>query len=420
MAEKKGPVFGSSPSVLLQIDGGEDIGPLMQRFEWKSFINSGYVVRCLLDDGHWAILKDMHKDYLEKSRKEPTPIEWRIEWPGVSKTAKKLGFLTKLRATGIQLTGGLEFIGIDPPTFWLSAGNCDGSVYTGNVSEVIKQVIQRYAPSIESDIGETKDYNKNQWWQMRQDPKTFIMSLLDWSASVTNNKTNWIVASDDEKIIIKEQAEMEKDDFGLYSMNINQPGSQDIREFEFMGDNFITTTQTKLITQGISAVSGKYLDKITDINEEFVHVKDENTESKINADIDANKGYAKPSDSLNFDDGESSSGATSIMAVPELNAGEMGLVYEDWIDGRARNQFLRSLNLLTRLKIRVNGTADFDDSTKLGVSSLKIAWIDSESESFFMAGKWLIYGWHHVVTPGDWYTDVYLYRLDYDATAEKI
>jgi hypothetical protein len=366
----------------------------------------------------------MAQSYLKSGRKDPTEVKWTVGWPDQDPTEERIAYITDLDARGVQAGGSLEFVAVDPPSFLLNAGNADGSFYEGNVKSVIEEVITRYAPSIQPEIGDTDDFKQNKWWMMRQDPKTFIMSLLEWSSSVTQDRTNWIVASKDDKLIIKEQSKLEGKDFGVFTVNVITPGADDVRDFEFLADNFLTSFQTKLLTQGVSAVSEKYLDKVSDEEEDLIHVKDTNTSEKKNTQFGQDRGFKKPDDSpkkLNYDaEGGIMTGGTSIMAVPELNAGDMGVRYEKWIDGRARTQFLNMLKMVMRLKIRLDGDAEFDDSTKLGVSTCTIQWFDADGNNFFLSGRWLIYGWHHVATRRDWYTDLYLTRLDFDASAQVV
>lgn len=416
------PKVSHAPNLSLEIAGNEDISRLFTKFEWKSFLNGGYIIKASVYDPYWQGLRSIIEDYLKTARKEPTELKWSIEWATTDrKTEERTAILTDLYIPqGSQNGGNLEFVAIDPPSFFLNAGNCDGSSFEGKVSDVIRQVVNRYAPDISLDISETKDHDKNRFWMMRQDPKTFIMSMLDWSASITNDKTNWIVASSDNELIIKEQSEFDGEDFGIFSVNADSPSMNDVLEFDYLADSFITTLQTKLITQGISSTTEKYLDKKVDEDERFVFVKDENTSNKRNTGIGSDRGFTKPKDSLNFDDGQSASGGTSVIAIPELSGSELGIPYEQFIDGRARNRFLRMLSMVSRLKIRVNGNSDLDDSTKLGVSTCTLQWFDAEQMNFFLGGKWLIYGWHHVVSRNHWYTDMYLTRLDHDSSARSL
>ncbi len=112
--------------------------------------------------------------------------------------------------------------------------------------------------------------------------------------------------------------------------------------------------------------------------------------------------------------------ATSIIAVPEHSAGDVGIKYGDYIDGRARGLFLNMLGLVMRMRLRVTGEHKLDDSSKLGVSTLTVSWQDIDGEPYFLSGRWLIYGFHHIVSRDGWWTDIYIARLDHDASAKKI
>lgn len=405
------PKSTHKPIIELSIAGGPDIGFNMSRFEWASFVNGGYIVRGRIRDPYFNILKDLAtKGYLKEGREKETKVKFRLKWSAGDQTEERIAFMTTLNATGSNESGEIEFIAVDPPSFFLNEGTADGKAYKGSVSEVIQQVVSEYAASITLEITKTDDNKENIWYMMRQDPKTFIRSLLDWSAGVTPKKTHWIVASVDEKLIIKEQADLESKDYGVYHVNRNGTTGKDAISYELLADNFISPLQTKLITAGISAISGEYLDKISDSGENKVFVKDENTQNKVNVDITQAQGFKKPSKKW----------ATSIMAIPEHNAGEIGVTYSKYIDGRARGMFLNMLNLVMRLKMRVTGEHMFDDSSKLGVAKCTLSWKDIDEEPYFMGGKWLIYGFHHIMTVSNWTTDLYLARLDYDASAKKV
>jgi len=47
-------------------------------------------------------------------------------------------------------------------------------------------------------------------------------------------------------------------------------------------------------------------------------------------------------------------------------------------------------------------------------------WRDADNSPYFLDGDWLVYGFHHIVTRGHWYTDVFCARLDYDSSAVKV
>ena len=282
-------------------------------------------------------------------------------------------------------------------------------MYEGNVSKVIKEVVNEYAPGIELEISETDDNETNVWPMMRQDPKTFIQSLLDWSSSLVGQKqaSAWIVASVDEKIVIKQLHELESQNLGVFTASFSTKNN-DLKDFHLVSNVFVANIQTELITHGISAVSGKYLDRQT--TEEFTVISDENTSSKINTKINSKLGFNKP-------EGDRS---TSIMAVPELNGGEIGIKYEEYIGGRARNTYINMLPNVMRIKLSVYGNYTFDDSSKLGASVITLNWRDTDETPYFLSGNWILYGFNHVMEKGKgWNTDLYCYRIDHNASAKQ-
>lgn len=423
------PKVGSaSPQVKIYI--GEkaiaernDRGLNIKHFQWSAFVNGGYFIKCRIYDPYWNYLREIIEPYLETSRNKPTPVLWQITYGDASKykTEERLGYMTEITAVGGISLGNTEFIAIDPPTFFLNAGNVDGGAYVGNVKSVIEQVVYDYTNGkINVNVGDTDDYNRGRWYANRQDPLTFIRSLLDWSSKATRKKTNWIIAANDTELLIKEQANMDRCFYGVFSATKKAPGGEDVGNFSFVGSNFISTYQTEIVSSGISAVSGMYLSKDIDVDKEYVRVKDDNTENKVNTTITNEFGYKRPDQELNKDKPGSSSGATHVMSIPEHNAGDVGIKYQDYIDGRGRNQFLRMLSLMMRLKIVTNGYHHLHDATKLGTSWLTLDWKDADDEEFFLSRDWLIYGWNHIVTPGDWKTEIFLNRLDFDSNAKKI
>lgn len=421
------PKVSSHPYVTVSVDGGEDLGPWFVEFNWKSFINEGYIVRCKILDPQWhELTKIATKNYLQKARKEPTKITWEIGWDQEHTTGKHLGYLTNLQGDGKNSGGCFEFIAVDPPSFWLNGGDSSGKCYDGSTKQVIEKILTEYFinpnGSGKMEVSETDDNKVNSWWMMRQDPKTFISSILEWSSSVTKQKTNWIVSSSaidgDPVIWVKEQADRKIINYGTYILDMNSPGQNDILNFSFLSDNIISLLQKQLITQGISTISGKYLDRITDNEREQVHVYDEVTSAKIKTKIEESRGFAKP-EGVPGAVGTPHEWSTAIMAIPENNSGDVGLQYSKYIDGRARGKFLNMLRFVMRVKIRVFGetSRELANSHNLGVSKLKIAWvIPGGEEVYFVDGDWLVYGFHHIMTRKGWHTDLYCYRLDHNST----
>lgn len=409
---------GADAELIISIEDGDNLGGYLHKFQWRSLINGGYSIYASFVDPHLAKFQDIaNEKYLKDARKKPTKVKWKIKWrvgSGNQETDERTAYMTDLDAMtpeGGLTSGFFQFIAIDPPTWFLNWGDTEGKVYKGKVSDVIKKVVQDYAPGISINVSETLDNSQNKWWMMRQDPKSFIMSLVDWSSSVTNQKTQWIVASVDEKIIIKEQAELPSGTFGDYMVNSNSPGAQNIISWQMLENNYLSNLQTVLGTAGISAVSGLYCDKDNNITKDKVKINDKRTGNKLNTNLKQDQSFTKPT--------EEDRGWTQIMAVPEHNAGDIGVKYQDYIDGRARTMFLNMLEGLNRIKLKVLGNHKVHDSSNLGGYTVNLTWIDVAGAPYSGNGKWLCYGFEHTVMPGLWTTDLYLNRLDHDSAAQK-
>lgn len=422
-----------------------DWGATVQRFEWKSMVNGGFMIRCKILDHGFDLLDDVFtNDFFRNARQnqEPLIIAFRLRWVEGYMTKWRTAIISDMDNRGQSGYGGMfEFVAVDPISFYLNNGNCSGGIFKGPIGGdggVIQQVIDKYVPEyigdlkVDSYVSETGEAAST-YWMMRQDPKTFIASLLDWSSSLTEHKTHWIVANGEDdlgnlfisieesycpKLEFPAQADPSQPKELVFRFGGNPTQTQaDTMRWEMVHDSFLVTLNSKLVTGGISAVSGEYLDRKTDWTKEMqggagrVYVKDSNTEYKPNPSFGPDRGYSKPAGSLEF-------GWTEVMAIPDFTAGELGMKYGDYIDGRPRQIFMSMLNMVMRIKITVRGEPRLYDCTDLGRTQVTLKWLGVEDPSKykFMDGNWLLYGWHHKCQT-DWSTDVYLARLDFDAAS---
>lgn len=404
------------PQVEIRIAGGTDTLLLVKYFEWASFVNCGYIIRCKLMDANYETLRKFiqgtsnTEKYLEDGRKKPIEIKFRLKWNDELRTDERIAYLTDMHGNGGGQKSIIEFVGIDPPSFLLNAGLADGKIYKGKVSSVIEQVVKEYAPGITVDVTKTNDSDENRWPMMRMDPQSFIMSLLDWSSSITPQKSRWIVSSKDKKISIKEEADLKGEYLGEFSVADNSLISRDVARWDLEMNNFISAFQTNLTTAGISATSGKWIDQQTAKKEAIV--KDETTGSKVNVQpLDKQRAFTKPSDKK---------WATFIQAIPENSAGDLGIEYKDYIDGTARQTFMNMLAMTMKIAVKIQGEPKLDNSEKLGTSTCTLVWYDLESKQYFLHGKWIVYGFRHIYKGDDWSTILYLYRIDHDSASKKI
>lgn len=419
---------GPHPMIRARIGGSSQNLVLKYRsLEWASFVNSGYIVRITVEDSWWNNLRQLTGgggggglggdggfNFLKTGRREPVELKFQILKTDEPKleTEERTAILTEIEADGYGVGGETTFVGIDPPSFFLNSGDAGGQSYEGKLSDVIKRVVSDYAPKVNLQISEINNDPKSRFWMMRQDPKTFIQTILDWSCSLTNSKTSWIVASNDFDLSIKTQADLipDSEDIRVYTVNAPENRAQDVKDVQLLASNEIAPVQTAMVTSGISALTGEVF--------EFEVVNDDTTPEKANPkNLDDTVAFSRPESRLSKD---KTPGATWIRAVPEFSGGELGVPYSQWIDGRARNLFMQMLNMVMRIKVTVDGEDILDNSLKLGVSTVTLDWYDGNGKKYWLSGKWLIYGFYHRVSPAGWYTDLYLARLDHDAKAKLV
>jgi hypothetical protein len=422
--------IGGAASVELKIADNE-LAIHCMHLQWSSFVNTGYLVQGEVHDPNHVALKRIARgsdsstiEYLKDGRRKPMPVKFLFKWDKENKTEERIAYLTQLHGYGRGQQSFIKFIAIDPPSFLLNSGTADGRVYTGKVSSVIKDCISDFTgntdgiPNLDIDVTETNDNPKNKFYMARMDPKTFIGTLLDWSSPLSSDKSRWIVSCKDTKINIKKESDLEGVDLGTFT--VAPTGSQvarDVDNWELLMNNFVTAYQARMVTAGISSVSGAYLDTIN--NEDEVIVDDENTAQKRNVDVKSDRAFTKPGDSDVWPQGLP---ATFLSSIPEFNAGDIGLKYQDYIDGRARQKFINMLPLTMRIRIDIDGNKDVNDSELLGVSTCSLMWkdIDQEENLYFLHGCWIVYGFNHVYNKrkGRWTTQLYLYRIDHDAESK--
>jgi hypothetical protein len=221
-------------------------------------------------------------------------------------------------------------------------------------------------------------------------------------------------------ISIKEQAEIKSVQRATYTFN--KKGSLNtISSWELLTNNALSLVDTQLVTQGLSSTTGTYFDSTTDLNEIEVVVSDKTTANKIIPKTSPNQATSKPG--LDTENQSNSSGVTAIVSIPEHNAGDLGIKYQSYIDGVARNYYLNLLRKLTQIKVTVIGHGEWTGCQGLGVDTVYLDWYDAVSfEPYFLGGNWQVQGYEHYVDSaiGAWQTDLYLSRSDWDAQGTKV
>jgi hypothetical protein len=431
--------ISASPSVVFKVDAGggsmPDSGGNCIEYEFTAMLNGGEQVRAKFTDPHFTMYKNfVNNDYFQYGRDSsmgPVLLESWIRWNSDLRLVTQNHIVVTMAPSGATNSSEIELLAIDYPSYYLAAGDASGKSYKGNVNSVIQQVFQQYNKedrcTLQFDT-KTSDNKQNRWWQLRMDPKTFILSILDWSTSLSEKQTRWMLYPDDDILMIKEQAEVESKQRATYEWRgYGGTGDKrvgDILEWEFIGDNALQMLNQQMVTSGMSSISGAYFDQSTyKQDKSTVYVGDKRTSKKFKPDVEGGgellKSFLKPSDEA--DPTLDVAGWTTISSIPELSGGDMGLKYGDYIDGRARGAYLSSSPTLMRMRFRVFGHHIWSGSEGLGADTINITLTATDDGApYFMAGNWIVYGFSHIYHPGIWTTDLYCYRLDKDAEAKAV
>lgn len=435
--------------VIEDSESGEEFnfGPYVTKIRWTAFINNGYTMVARMDDVNArSMSKLMEIGILRKARKDRFVVRFAMGWhkgwhnsPHAKQhwTDDRIGILSRIDAPRVDRQKSVvEIEVIDPASWYLNRGDAEGTAWKGKIGGtdgVISQIIKTYAtkgsekspnsPVEKVDVSDTIDNDQNIWYMMRLDPKTFILTLMEWSSQLTVDQTPWIVQSQDDFINIKEMSKLKppKDHNGdefvnrPIEVNTDHLGRSEVvtNGITVLNNSLLTIMQTRLFTAGISSVTGKYVDEKTD--RDSVQTYDVNTSKKWNVDIENDRGFAKPAEDDDW--------STFIKSTPEHNNGDVGVLYWNYISGRPRDYFMKLLYTVMRLKVKIYGDPNFDRVDIFGPSSvfLKMSSLDSEKtgEPFYLSGPWMVYGFDHILSEKKWETNLYLSRLDYDSLSKN-
>lgn len=409
-------------SVVFESDGQQiDVSSHCDYMAMTSMMNNGYVIEGKFVDPDYNILRRLNIDlqYLNKSRS--SILKCRVKFAHTTNDNSNETSLIIAHVVSIRTVGSapekseLFFTAIDPPSWFLNAGDASGKAYRGNISSVIRQCIQEYAPGVATDIAETIDSNQNVYYMMRMDPKTFLLSLLEWSSSLTQSRTNWIVNCNNYNIRINDQANLSSSSIGFYQGPTVRlgAGNPHIRKWKLITNNFMSILNSKFISSGMSMTTGQYLDPHVDQDESILFVKDSTTSRKYTALTNQLNSFLAPNDT-----DPSTVGWTSIPPIPEIDG--IGLNYEQYIDGRARSLWLNMLNMLMRVRFTVYGHGVLSPEVNLGADTIMVDWRGADNERFMLSGNWLVYGYKHIYKSAAWDTQIFCARYDFNSASTKV
>lgn len=394
-----------------------DFGQQNTKLEFMAMQNGGYVVRTVLLDGHYNTLKKLIKaGYFKESRSKPVQIKFKIcdgvgDKEDINCTKFQVAIVIGVTVIGYDHDRAIiEVTAIDPPSWYLNKGKADGSVYSGTISDSISKVVNEYSGgAINFSMTKTKDSEYNKWYMLRMDPKSFILSMLQWASGISETKTAYLIESDGFNMYIKEQGLSASRELAFYKY---WSDVTDISNLELTSDSALSIIQTKLNSIGVSSTTGEIISTSVD---------DSNTKKKkiakvTNPDQGLYRSFKKTDPNSKY------AGYTYVSPIPEL---DLGVNYSEYMDGKARTMWLGTMNEVLKAKIRVRGHAIYNSNIGLGVDTVFLKWMNSEGiieadTYYWMTGNWIIYGFYHIVSGGDWSTDLYITRYDFDSDAVKV
>ncbi len=410
----------------------QDYTSFIRSVDFKGTVNNGYMICVRLVDPGLTFFDGMISNkYFPASMVAPQWMKWQLlgTLDGVypeSATNPQVGIIVGVKSLFERGDSVLEITAIDPITHALTTGDAGGRAYRGNIAEVITNVVSDFGRPVagkspEVDVTNFSGSDDMSWHMYRQDPKTFISSLLDWSVSLTDTKTRFLIGIDGNKLSIQEQGKMPTKRRGYYQKHMAQGDT--IYDHKIFANNYVSTVDNKLVTQGAASTNGFYLDRVNDPSETFTVVSDRTTQNKYVPKVAVTRSFAK----ANSTPGKTTpySGSTTVMAIPELLAtGEMGIPYENYIDGKARNEYFKVANNGLRMILRVFGHGEYYNTMGLGADTVFVAMqnmsTSTELSYFWNTGAWIVEGFHHKLTNDNWYTDLNLLRLEQNASGRKV
>lgn len=397
-------------------------------FYWKNLLSEGFEVRIRFNNPNDQVFNELLQDYFKNSKPGPYKMNFRVRYRDSDvSTPWSFCYITACRIIGPRSNySEVEFIGVDPVTWWLNNGTVSGRAYKGTIGGR-KGVIAQYCnelfaddDSISVDITDSKD-SPNIYYPMRLSPSEFVDSLLYWSSSFTPQATAWtknVIStnsgsnnSGDVKYVFDVSDHAGSSSFNAVAQIDYDAG--DVYDWSCLAHNFIFNASSGIMSSGISAATGTYYDKVNKSQDTIIN--DQNTENKINVEFKQNRGFI-------FD--PSFDGVSRISrTIPEFNDGKLG-DFGQYISGVARNEYIKVKDESLMIRLRLRGSAVFDDTLGLITDGIYISKTGDDAgldnNDFFLNGKWLLAGWHHMIKSHIWYTDIYAYRLNQNANAQRI
>lgn len=406
----------------------DDLSDYVVSATYKGFINNGYVAKVQIRNPNFTVIDSLISrgpELLRTFRTEPIRVKFRIKHtPGLgnprSETKWVEGILAMIYPHGEDQMDYVELIIIDPVNWFLRIGEGGGGAYEGKVSDVIKQILAKYAPEISVTVPETND-KPTVWWEMRRSPRDMLSHLMHLGSSLTEEKTPWTIGIRNYEMIIRPVSKIDSRVRGIYR-KMNPDGNSEIAKWEAIINPSLGHHQMGLVTAGVSATLGQVFDSTNTPTRAVL--SERNTGKKlVPVNAQKNRAMQRPLDET-FSAGRF--GREFVDSPPEyFSGGEIGKKYIEYFDAYARTQYINNSYKVFTMDLTVRGHGEWSDTWDMGGAVVFVEWRNqfadkTRSEYYFLHGNWLVYGFEHYYEKGFWRTKVNLSKLDANALGKRV
>jgi len=424
------PIVPAIPVVDLYIPtlSEHNLRSQVKLIKMKAMVNNGYVFKIVIYNANFTMFNKMSKGtrLFEELRQNPMLIRFRIidqkggEYPQTG-TRWIGGFVVTMRSFGHGTEEHIEFIALDPLNYFLRNGDADGGAFVGKASTVMRDIIEKYAPQIRTRIADSTDNIDNVWWMLRRSPREMLSHLITLAPSLGQQKTHWLIGTENNNVIIGPQTSYRSKRRGEYKyLTLNQESN--VASWDSLINTGLSHTQMGIVTAGASAATGNYIDQQT--SPETAIITDSNTDKKFVQ----NRPNRNTANSTIRPEIETFSrglfGRSFEEAPPEYyGAEDIGLKYEEYYDSYARYTYFKAIHQVFTMDLQVLGHGEWDTSIGLGVDTVYLDWWDLQgvgTTPYYFRGSWIVYGFRQEWVPGKWTTTLKLARLDMNATGQRI
>ena len=422
----------------------DDYGSRVISAEFTGMVNNGYRVSFRVNDAFLLILNDLiEQDYFKIAKTQPLYVDFQFKDTSGNTTVPdnatplRTAIVTNMEFLQGPFEKGLaEITAVDPVTYFLSTSFGDGGVLVGRLDQALAELFKREVQYVDVTIAKFRGSDAMRWYLLRMDYKTFLMNMLEYGAGLTYDQTGILLETDGFTLNITTQGQNPSRQRRFYSWGQGQPNTVLTGQITSNNSQFVTagaissagtpsTFKAYFSNDNESTFNGTPIFKYCVVDESYTKEKQipkvPMEGSFLGPDLNAlNDAVVSPKaqNALGI-------GMTNMKAMPEMySGGEVGVPYQDYLDGKARAYYYGLLNNELKGVITVPGDGEFADTKGLGVDTVYIRWTvppNTGEGPYWANGNWCVYGFRHSfkVSKG-WLTDIYISRFDSNATGKQV